>query len=144
MLIRGLKAKIAINIAVLLFLAMLLVDLVTIVTVRRELIRSEVFKANSLLTSFEDITVLEHHRVELSLAKDAADQANQAGHRLARVHRVEQDALGRHAVQARGLDVGLPVAPEVRPPQVVGHDVDDVWPLDFPLLARYRRTAKKQ
>jgi two-component system NtrC family sensor kinase len=51
--IRGLKAKIAINIAVLLFLAMLLVDLITIVTVRRELIRSEVFKANNLLTSFE-------------------------------------------------------------------------------------------
>jgi signal transduction histidine kinase len=51
--IRGLKAKIAINIAVLLFLAMLLIDLVTIVTVKRELIRSEVFKANILLTSFE-------------------------------------------------------------------------------------------
>ena len=53
MFIRGLKAKIAINIAVLLFLAMLLIDLVTIVTVKRELIRSEVFKANILLTSFE-------------------------------------------------------------------------------------------
>ncbi|MCP4623551.1 MAG: hypothetical protein GY850_08475 [bacterium] len=53
MFIRDLKAKIAINIAVLLFLAMLLVDLVTIVTIRRELIRSEVFKANNLLTSFE-------------------------------------------------------------------------------------------
>jgi signal transduction histidine kinase len=51
--IRGLKTKIAINIAVLLFLAMLLVDLVILVTVRRELIQSEVFKANNLLTSFE-------------------------------------------------------------------------------------------
>jgi signal transduction histidine kinase len=50
---RGLKAKIAFNIAVLLFLAMLLIDLVTILTVRRELIRSEVLKANNLLTSFE-------------------------------------------------------------------------------------------
>jgi signal transduction histidine kinase len=51
--IRGLRTKIAINIAVLLLLAMLLIDLVTIVTVKRELIRSEVFKANLLLTSFE-------------------------------------------------------------------------------------------
>lgn len=53
MFIRSLRTKIAINIAVLLFLAMLLIDLVTIVTVKRELIRSEVFKANVLLTSFE-------------------------------------------------------------------------------------------
>jgi two-component system NtrC family sensor kinase len=52
--IRGLRTKIAINIAILLFLAMLLVDLVTIVTVKRELIRSEVFKANILLSSFEN------------------------------------------------------------------------------------------
>jgi signal transduction histidine kinase len=51
--IRGLKAKIAINIAVLLLLAMILIDLVTIVTIKRELIRSEVFKANLLLKSFE-------------------------------------------------------------------------------------------
>ena len=53
MFIRGLKAKIAVTIAVLLFLAMLLIDLVTIVTVKRELIRAEIYKANILLTSFE-------------------------------------------------------------------------------------------
>ncbi len=53
MFIRGLKAKIAINLAVLLFLAMLLIDLIIIVTVRRELIRSELFKAHILLASFE-------------------------------------------------------------------------------------------
>ncbi len=53
MLARGLKAKIAINIAVLLLVAMILIDLVTIVTIKRELIRSEVFKANLLLNSFE-------------------------------------------------------------------------------------------
>jgi len=53
MFIRGLRTKIAFNIAILLFLAMLLIDLVTIVTVKRELIRSEVFKANVLLASFE-------------------------------------------------------------------------------------------
>jgi signal transduction histidine kinase len=51
--IRGLKAKIAINIALLLFLAMILIDLVTIVTIKRELMRSEVIKANILLTSFK-------------------------------------------------------------------------------------------
>ncbi len=53
MLIRGLKAKIAVNIALLLLVAMILIDLVTIVTVKRELILSEVFKANLLLKSFE-------------------------------------------------------------------------------------------
>ena len=53
MFIRGLKAKIAINLAVLLLLAMLLIDLITIVTVRRELVRSELVTANILLTSFE-------------------------------------------------------------------------------------------
>lgn len=52
MLIRSLKTKIAINIAILLLLAMILIDLVTMVTVKRELIRSEVFKANLLLKSF--------------------------------------------------------------------------------------------
>ncbi|MEL6107120.1 MAG: response regulator, partial [Planctomycetota bacterium] len=31
-----------------------------------------------VMTSFEDITTLEHHKVELSKAKDAADEANQA------------------------------------------------------------------
>ncbi len=31
-----------------------------------------------VLTSFEDVTELEHHKIELSMAKDAADQANQA------------------------------------------------------------------
>ena len=53
MFMRGLKAKIAVNIALLLLAAMILIDLVTIVTVKRELIRSEVIKANLLLKSFE-------------------------------------------------------------------------------------------
>ena len=53
MFIRGLKAKIAVNIALLLLAAMVLIDLVTLVTVKRELIRSEVVKANLLLNSFE-------------------------------------------------------------------------------------------
>lgn len=54
MFIRGLRTKIAINFAILLFLAMLLIDLVMIVTVKRELIRSELFKAGILLSSFEN------------------------------------------------------------------------------------------
>lgn len=51
MFFRALKTKIAITIAMLLFLAMLLVDVVTIATVKRELIRSEVLKADLLLKS---------------------------------------------------------------------------------------------
>ena len=51
---RGLKAKIAFNIAILLFIAMLLIVMVTLVTVKRELIRSEISRANILLASLED------------------------------------------------------------------------------------------
>ena len=54
MFIRGLKAKIAINIAMLLLVAMLLIVLVTMVTVKRELIRSEIYRANILLASLEE------------------------------------------------------------------------------------------
>ena len=50
MFIRRLRTKIAVNLAVLLLLAMILIDLVSMVTVRRELIRSEVSKANLLLS----------------------------------------------------------------------------------------------
>ena len=49
MFVRRLRTKIAINLAMLLLLAMVLIDLVSMVTVRRELIRSEVSKANLLL-----------------------------------------------------------------------------------------------
>jgi signal transduction histidine kinase len=51
---RGLKAKIAFNIAILLLVAMLLMVLVTLVTVKRELIRSEISRANILLAALED------------------------------------------------------------------------------------------
>jgi signal transduction histidine kinase len=54
MFVRGLKAKIALNIAILLLVAMLLIVLVTMVTVKRELIRSEIYRANILLASLED------------------------------------------------------------------------------------------
>lgn len=53
MFVRGLRTKIAVNLAVLLLLAMVLIDLVSIVTVRRELIHSEVSKANQLLSFLE-------------------------------------------------------------------------------------------
>ena len=54
MFFRGLKAKIALNIAVLLLAAMLLMVLVVLVTVKRELIRSEVHSATILLASIEE------------------------------------------------------------------------------------------
>ena len=54
MFVRRLRTKIAINLAMLLLLAMVLIDLVSVVTVRRELIRSEVSKANLLLAFLKD------------------------------------------------------------------------------------------
>ena len=54
MFVRRLRTKIAINLAMLLLLAMVLIDFVSMVTVRRELIRSEVSKANLLLSFLED------------------------------------------------------------------------------------------
>jgi len=54
MFLRGLKAKIALNIAILLLVAMLLIVMVTMVTVKRELIRSEIDRANILLASIEE------------------------------------------------------------------------------------------
>ena len=54
MFIRRLRTKIAVNIAVLLLMAMILIDLVSVVTVRRELIRSEVSKASLILSILRD------------------------------------------------------------------------------------------
>ena len=54
MFLRGLKSKIAFNIAILLLVAMLLIVLVTMVTVKRELIRFEIQNASILLTSIEE------------------------------------------------------------------------------------------
>ena len=54
MILRGLKSKIALNIAILLLVAMLLIVLVTMVTIKRELIRSEIHSANILFTSIEE------------------------------------------------------------------------------------------
>ena len=49
MVFRGLKAKITLNITVLLLAAMLLMVLVVMVTLKRALIRSEVHNANILV-----------------------------------------------------------------------------------------------
>ena len=51
MFIRGLKTKIAINISVLLLVGMLSIDLVTMMTAKRDLVRAEVYKANQFLTT---------------------------------------------------------------------------------------------
>ena len=55
MFIRGLKTKIAINMAVLLLLGMISINLVTMMTAKRDMVRSEISKANQFLT-----TVAEH------------------------------------------------------------------------------------
>ncbi len=72
-LFRGLKAKIAINIAVLLFLAMILIDVVTIATVKRELIRSAVLKADLLINSVKDSLV--HRRPGLGSETEPSSRA---------------------------------------------------------------------
>ena len=54
MFVRGLRTKIAVTIASLLLVGMFLIDLVTMVTLRRELIRTEIAKANAFLGLLED------------------------------------------------------------------------------------------
>jgi two-component system NtrC family sensor kinase len=52
--IRRLKTKIAVNIALLLLVAMVLIDLVITLTAQRDLIRAEVSKANAVISRLED------------------------------------------------------------------------------------------
>ncbi len=54
MFIRSLRIKIAINLAILLLLAMVLIDLVSMVTIRRELIQAETARANLLIDDLAD------------------------------------------------------------------------------------------
>jgi signal transduction histidine kinase len=51
---RGLKAKMAMNIVILLVMAMVLIDLVIIVTTQRDLIRAEILKGEMALSRLED------------------------------------------------------------------------------------------
>ena len=53
MIIRGLKTKIAFNIAILFFVAMLLVNIVTVMTAQRDIIRTEVSKGQFILSTIE-------------------------------------------------------------------------------------------
>jgi two-component system NtrC family sensor kinase len=52
--IRGLKTKIAVNIALLLVVAMILIDLVISLTAQRDLIRAEVARGNAVISGLED------------------------------------------------------------------------------------------
>jgi hypothetical protein len=54
MFVRGLRAKIAITIAFLLFLAMFLIYFVTMVTTRRDLINSEIWRGEVLLSCLQE------------------------------------------------------------------------------------------
>jgi signal transduction histidine kinase len=51
---RGLKAKMAITIAMLLFVAMVLIDLVIVVTTQNEIVRAEISKGDILLARLQD------------------------------------------------------------------------------------------
>ena len=51
---RGLKAKMAITIAMLLFVAMVLIDIVIVVTTQNEIVRAEVSKGDILLARLQD------------------------------------------------------------------------------------------
>ncbi len=53
MFIRGLKTKIAFNIAILFFVAMLLINIVTVMTAQREIIRREVSLGHFILSTLE-------------------------------------------------------------------------------------------
>ena len=53
MFIRGLKTKIAFNIAILFFVAMLLVNIVTVMTAQRDIIRKEVSRGQFILSTIE-------------------------------------------------------------------------------------------
>jgi hypothetical protein len=51
--IRGLKTKIAFNIAILFLVAMLLVNIVTVMTAQRDIIRKEVSRGQFILSTIE-------------------------------------------------------------------------------------------
>lgn len=53
MLFRGLKTKIAFNIAILFFVAMLLINIVTVITAQRDIVRKEVARGQFVLSALE-------------------------------------------------------------------------------------------
>ena len=72
MFIRSLRIKIAINLAILLLLAMVLIDLVSMVTIRRELIQAETARANLLIDDLADA-------VFRAPGKDGTDEGAKVG-----------------------------------------------------------------
>ena len=70
MIARGLKAKMAMNIVILLVVAMILINLVIVVTVQRDLIRSETTKGKMVLAR------LEEHALGVALWKDMGSHSD--------------------------------------------------------------------
>lgn len=58
---RGLKTKIAINIAILFFIAMLLINIVTVITAKRDIIRKEASKGFFILSTLEEDLLMSLH-----------------------------------------------------------------------------------
>jgi hypothetical protein len=52
-LFRGLKTKIAFNLAILFFVAMLLINIVTVMTAQRDIVRKEVARGQFILSALE-------------------------------------------------------------------------------------------
>jgi signal transduction histidine kinase len=70
MLARGLKAKMGINIVILLVVAMILINLVIVVTIQRDLIRAEIAKGEMVLAR------LEEHALDTALWEDIGSHSD--------------------------------------------------------------------
>ena len=68
---RGLKTKIAINIAILFFIAMLLINVVTVMTAKRDIIRKEVSKGFFVLSTLEEDLLMSLHFEQDPAANDS-------------------------------------------------------------------------
>ncbi len=73
MFIRGLKTKIAFNIAILFFVAMLLINIVTVMTAQRDIVRKEVSRGQFILSTLEADLIK-----SLSLEPDSAPSMSRA------------------------------------------------------------------
>ncbi len=73
MFIRGLKTKITFNIAILFFVAMLLINIVTVMTAQRDIVRKEVSRGQFILSTLETDLIK-----SLSLDSDLSSSASRA------------------------------------------------------------------
>jgi len=71
--IRGLKTKITFNIAILFFVAMLLINIVTVMTAQRDMVRKEVSRGQFILSTLETDLIK-----SLNLASDLSSSASRA------------------------------------------------------------------